>query len=121
MCEDVAGRAVRPFVDVADLARRAQLDRHDLQVLARANALRTLAGRNRRTVLWLAAAAVPDRDLLRGTERDDAVPVLPQASESKELMTDYNAMASRLAGSPSRCCASAWRFRIISPLPRNSQ
>lgn len=36
--EEAAGRielarAVRPFVDVADLARRAQLDRHDLQVL----------------------------------------------------------------------------------------
>jgi len=52
MREDTAGRieparAVRPFVDVADLARRAQLDRHDLQVLARANALRLLAGSNR--------------------------------------------------------------------------
>nr|WP_244139916.1 hypothetical protein [Burkholderia stabilis] len=42
MLEDTAGlielaRTVRPFVDVADLARSAQLDRHDLQVLARAS------------------------------------------------------------------------------------
>ena len=32
-------RAIRPFASVSDLARRAQLDRHDLQVLAGANAL----------------------------------------------------------------------------------
>ncbi|ABX19922.1 error-prone DNA polymerase [Burkholderia multivorans] len=105
MRADVAGRielarAVRPFVDVADLARRAQLDRHDLQVLARANALRSLAGGNRRAALWLAAAAIPDRDLLRGTERDDAVPALPQASEGKEIVTDYRAMGFTLGRHP---------------------
>ncbi|RQQ88731.1 error-prone DNA polymerase [Burkholderia stagnalis] len=93
-------RAVRPFVDVADLARRAQLDRHDLQVLARANALRTLAGGNRREALWLTAAAVPNRDLLRGTERDDTTPTLPQASEGKEIVTDYRAMGFTLGRHP---------------------
>ncbi|MBJ9920587.1 error-prone DNA polymerase [Burkholderia cenocepacia] len=105
MREDVAGRielarAARPFVDVADLARRAQLDRHDLQVLARANALQSFAGGTRRAALWLAAAAVPDRDLLRGTERDDAVPALPQASEGHEIVTDYRAMGFTLGRHP---------------------
>lgn len=105
MREDAAARielarAVRPFVDVADLARRAQLDRHDLQVLARANALRTLAGANRRNALWLAAAAAPDRDLLRGTSRDDAVPVLALASEGAEIVTDYRAMGFTLGRHP---------------------
>lgn len=105
MREDAAARielarAVRPFVDVADLARRAQLDRHDLQVLARANALRTLAGANRRNALWLAAAAAPDRDLLRGTSRDDAVPALAQASEGAEIVTDYRAMGFTLGRHP---------------------
>lgn len=89
MREDTAVRielasAVRPFVDVAGLARRAQLDRHDLQVFVRANALRSLAGGTRRAALWLAAAAAPDRDLRRGTERDDAVPALPQASWQRD-------------------------------------
>jgi error-prone DNA polymerase len=105
MREDAAARielarAVRPFVDVADLARRAQLDRHDLQVLARANALRTLAGANRRNALWLAAAAAPDRDMLRGTSRDDAVPVLALASEGAEIVTDYRAMGFTLGRHP---------------------
>ncbi|KHK59201.1 hypothetical protein PI86_09680 [Burkholderia sp. A9] len=93
-------RAARPFVDVADLARRARLDRHDPQVLARANELRSLAGGNRRASLWLAVAAVPDRDLLRGTERDDAVPALPQASEGTEIVTDYRAMGFTLGRHP---------------------
>jgi error-prone DNA polymerase len=40
-----------PFESVSDLARRAQLDhRHDLQVLAAPDALRSLAG-NRREAL----------------------------------------------------------------------
>ncbi|ABO60024.1 error-prone DNA polymerase (plasmid) [Burkholderia vietnamiensis] len=104
MREDVAGRielarAARPFVDVADLARRARLDRHDLQVLARANALCSLTG-GRRAALWLAAAALPDRDLLRGTERDDTVPALPQASEGHEIVTDYRAMGFTLGRHP---------------------
>ncbi|KVW31897.1 hypothetical protein WK93_05955 [Burkholderia ubonensis] len=57
MREDAAGRielarAVRPFVDAADLARRARLDRHDLQVLARTNALHErIAADTRRTLL----------------------------------------------------------------------
>ncbi|KWK67567.1 error-prone DNA polymerase [Burkholderia stagnalis] len=105
MREDAAARielarAVRPFVDVADLARRAQLDRHDLQVLARSNALRILSGGNRRDALWLVDAAVPDRDLLRGAERDDAAPALPQASEGNEIVTDYRAMGFTLGRHP---------------------
>ncbi|KWK50036.1 hypothetical protein WT81_11270 [Burkholderia stagnalis] len=68
--------------------------------LERASALRSLAGGDRRAALWLAAAAVPDRDLLRGTERDDAVPALPPASEGKETVTDYRAMGFTLGRRP---------------------
>ena len=45
-----AARAVKQFFSVSDLARRAQLDRRDLQVLAAANALSSLAG-NRREIV----------------------------------------------------------------------
>ncbi|NIE81841.1 MULTISPECIES: error-prone DNA polymerase [unclassified Burkholderia] len=93
-------RAVRPFVDVADLARRAALDRHDLAVLARASALRSLAKGHRRNAIWTAAAAVPDKDILRGTERDDEAPALPQASEGSEIVTDYRAMGFTLGRHP---------------------
>ena len=58
-------RAVQPFSSNSDLARRAGLDRFDMQLLAGANALAALAG-HRRQALWQAVAAVPDKDLLRG-------------------------------------------------------
>ncbi|WP_186111479.1 error-prone DNA polymerase [Burkholderia gladioli] len=93
-------RAVRPFVDVADLARRAALDRHDLTILAHASALRSLAKGNRRNAIWTAAAAVPDKDILRGTERDDEAPALPPASEGSEIVTDYRAMGFTLGRHP---------------------
>ena len=68
-------RAIAAFFDVADLARRGGLDRHDLQVLAAGNALHALAG-HRREALWQAAGAVPDRDLLRATTQEEDLPVL---------------------------------------------
>nr|WP_254606799.1 hypothetical protein [Burkholderia contaminans] len=43
---------------------------------------------------------MPDRDLLRGTERDDAVLTLPQASEGHEIVTDYRAMSFTLGRHP---------------------
>lgn len=93
-------RAVRPFADIADLARRAELDRHDLQVLARADVLRSLASAGRRVALWQAAAATPDRDMLRGTARDDSAPALREASEGQEIVSDYRAMGFSLGRHP---------------------
>ncbi|WP_298012401.1 error-prone DNA polymerase [uncultured Castellaniella sp.] len=93
-------RSRKAFADVADLAHRAQLDRHDLQALARAGALRPLAGGNRRAALWQAAAAVPDRDLLRGTARDDADPALPLPTEGQAISADYRALGLTLGRHP---------------------
>jgi error-prone DNA polymerase len=103
-------RAVRPFVDVSDLARRAQLDRKDLQALAAANALASLAG-DRRAALWQAVAAVPDKDLLRGASDDDATPALAVLTEGQQIASDYRSLASRSAGTRSSCCAPVSRNR----------
>ena len=92
-------RAIRPFDSVADLARRAGLDRHDLQVLAGANALRSLAG-HRREALWQAVGAVPDRDLLRPTTVDEDMPALAAPSEGDEIVGDYRAQGLTLGRHP---------------------
>jgi error-prone DNA polymerase len=94
-----AARAVRQFRDVADLANRAQLDRHDLQVLAAANALKPLAG-DRRQALWAAVAAVPEKDLLRGTRRDEDAPVLTAPTEGQDLIADYRSTGLTLGRHP---------------------
>jgi error-prone DNA polymerase len=94
-----AARAIRPFAGVADLARRAHLERADLQVLAGANALGALAG-HRRQALWQAAGAVPDRDLLRPTEPAEETPVLAAPSEGQEIAQDYRAQGLTLGRHP---------------------
>uniref|UniRef100_UPI002FE21ABA OB-fold nucleic acid binding domain-containing protein n=1 Tax=Burkholderia gladioli TaxID=28095 RepID=UPI002FE21ABA len=71
-----------------------------LTVLAHAGALRSLAKGNRRNAIWTAAAAVPDKDILRGTERDDEAQARPQASEGSEIVTDYRAMGFTLGRHP---------------------
>ncbi|MEI2419823.1 error-prone DNA polymerase, partial [Arthrospira platensis SPKY2] len=55
----VAARGERPFADVEDLARRAQLDRRDLGALARAGALRGLAGHRHRAAWSVAGVEAP--------------------------------------------------------------
>ncbi|MFL6657884.1 MAG: error-prone DNA polymerase [Massilia sp.] len=92
-------RAIRPFDSVTDLARRAQLDRHDLQVLAGANALASLAG-HRRQALWQAVGAVPDKDLLRPTTPQEEVPVLAMPSEGEDIVGDYRAQGLTLGRHP---------------------
>nr|WP_321818587.1 MULTISPECIES: error-prone DNA polymerase [unclassified Paraburkholderia] len=94
-----AARAVRQFVNVSDLARRAQLDRKDLQVLASGNSLSLLAG-NRREALWASVAAVPDRDILADARVDDETPALGAPSEGEDLVADYNSMSLTLGRHP---------------------
>ncbi|HAK90023.1 error-prone DNA polymerase [Massilia timonae] len=92
-------RAIRPFDSVADLARRAHLDRGDLQVLAASNALRSLAG-HRREALWQASGAAPDKDLLRPTVPREETPALQAPSEGEEIVGDYRAQGLTLGRHP---------------------
>lgn len=92
-------RAIAAFADVADLARRGGLDRHDLQVLAAGNALHALAG-HRRAALWQAAGAVPDRDLLRATTQEEDLPVLAAPTEGESIVSDYRAQGLTLGRHP---------------------
>ena len=92
-------RAVRPFRSVHDLARRAQLNRHDLHVLADANALAALAG-NRREALWHSVAAVPDKDMLAIAAVQDETPELGAPSEGSEIVADYRSVGLTLGRHP---------------------
>ncbi|MBC7456406.1 MAG: error-prone DNA polymerase [Massilia sp.] len=92
-------RAIRPFASVTDLARRAGLERADLQALAAANALASLAG-NRRQALWQALGAVPDKDLLRPTSVSEETPQLGAPSEGDDIVGDYHAQGLTLRRHP---------------------
>jgi error-prone DNA polymerase len=107
-------RAVRQFASVSDLARRAQLDRHDLQVLAAANALSSLAG-NRREALWQSAAAVPDKDMLAIARVDDDTPELGAPSEAEDLVNDYNSTGLTLGRHPLQMLRPVLREQRLMP------
>lgn len=92
-------RAARPFASVADLARRADLDRHALHVLAGGDALRGLSG-HRRQALWQAVGAVPDKDLLRPAALDEALPALDAPSEGEDILGDYRSHGLTLRRHP---------------------
>jgi error-prone DNA polymerase len=77
------------FVDVPDLALRAQLNHHDLQALAAADALQSIAG-HRRYALWETAALKPLPALLKPAQvADDDWVVLPELSAVDETLADY--------------------------------
>ncbi|MFL9898914.1 error-prone DNA polymerase [Paraburkholderia fungorum] len=92
-------RAVRRFESVKDVARRAQLDRKDLHVLADANALASLAG-NRREALWQSVAAVPDKDMLAAAAVEDETPELGAPTEAHDIVADYRSVGLTLGRHP---------------------
>ncbi|MFZ6657805.1 error-prone DNA polymerase [Undibacterium sp. TJN19] len=92
-------RSEAAFMDVGDLAKRAQLNQHELQVLAAGNALVSLAG-HRRQALWQAAGSLPDKDLLRPTSIQEQIPALKAPSEAQEVHSDYRSMGFTLQRHP---------------------
>ncbi|MBC3930242.1 error-prone DNA polymerase [Undibacterium curvum] len=92
-------RALGPFQDTADLARRAGLNRHELETLAAANALIQLAG-HRRQALWQAVAAVADKDLLQPTRVAESTPELTAPGEGQQILSDYQSTGLTLRRHP---------------------
>ena len=92
-------RTLQAFSDVSDLARRAQLKRHEVEALAAGNALISLAG-HRRQALWQAVAAIPDKDLLHPVTLQEQLPALSAPSEAQEIIGDYHATGLTLGRHP---------------------
>ncbi|CAL60859.1 Error-prone DNA polymerase [Herminiimonas arsenicoxydans] len=84
----IEARAHQSFKDVDDLARRAELDQHELGALARANALLPLSG-HRRQAKWEVAAMMSAPMLLRDAPIREEPLLLPAASEGQEIVADY--------------------------------
>jgi error-prone DNA polymerase len=110
-------RRVSGFASVDDLARRAQLDARDLQALAQADALQSLAGHRRRQ-LWAAAGQErPDDALLAEApivERAHEQPDLFEAPEGEAIALDYAATGLTLRRHPlallrQRLAQRGWR------------
>ncbi len=93
------GPAAAPFADVEDLARTARLARHDLQALARADALAALAG-HRVQAAWQAAAIEPLPALLADSRFEEAAIELPPMSEAESIAADYASLGVPMGRHP---------------------
>lgn len=89
----------RLFSSAQDLARRARLDRADLQALAAADALLALSGQ-RRQQLWDAAALERLPALLQDAAIDERSIELPPAPEAEEVVWDYANLGLTLRSHP---------------------
>jgi error-prone DNA polymerase len=81
-------RSIKPFDNLDDLRRRAELSGEDLHALARANALVSLSG-HRRQAAWQVAGMQPMPGLLKDAPIEDDAIILPPPSEGQEILSDY--------------------------------
>jgi error-prone DNA polymerase len=86
----VQARRQGPFANVTDLADRAGLERHDLECLAAADALKSLAG-NRHRAFWEAGGVEPATPLFGVPRIAEAAPLLHPPREGEDILADYAA------------------------------
>jgi error-prone DNA polymerase len=96
----VAAREHGAFASPEDLARRAELNAHELQSLAQADALHSLSG-HRHQAAW-AVAGIDTRPtaMLRRTRVDEPALLLPAPAEVEETVADYQALGLTLKRHP---------------------
>ncbi len=95
----VAARAQRAFASVDDLARRANLNAHDMHALAAAGALAGLSG-HRRDALWDVSGIERSSQLLAEAPINEAQPMLVAPTEGEDLVADYASLGLTLGRHP---------------------
>ena len=95
----VAARAERAFASVADLARRASLNAHDMQALAAAGALAALSG-HRRNAVWDVSGIETMPPVLADSPIEEASPVLAAPAEGEDIVADYASLGLTLGRHP---------------------
>ena len=96
----MAARAVAPFANVEDLSRRAALDDHALGLLARADALASLAGHRHQSAWAVAGVDTRPTQLLQHTRTHEAEAALQAPAESETVLADYRATGLSLTKHP---------------------
>ena len=92
-------RKTMTFISIDDLARRAVLDKTDLSLLARADALASLAG-HRREALWSTLAVDPATRLALPAGVGEPRAGLEAPTEGQEVVGDYAAVGLTLRRHP---------------------
>ncbi|WP_370261692.1 error-prone DNA polymerase [Limnobacter sp.] len=97
----VAARRAKPYDSIEDLAKRAELNRKDLQALADANALQSIAG-HRRQAAWHSAGVIQDKDLLQHTRHCETQIALPAPNTLEDMLADFRSLGASIEHHPVR-------------------
>ncbi|MCC6531771.1 MAG: error-prone DNA polymerase [Burkholderiales bacterium] len=95
----MAARRLRKFADVQDLAHRAELDRRDLNCLARAGALASLAG-HRRHAAWQVTGVQAAPPLFAALPARETAVALSAPTEAQDIVADYDSLGLSLGRHP---------------------
>jgi error-prone DNA polymerase len=96
----VAAREAAAFDSIEDLARRAQLDARQLQLLARSDALGAITGHRRQAAWVVAGVDTRATPMLRRTRTHEAAVALPAADAASQTLDDYRATGLSLKSHP---------------------
>jgi error-prone DNA polymerase len=109
----VDARAEQGFAGIEDLARRARLNAHELQVLAEADALKGVAGHRHQAAWGVAGIDTRPTEMLRATRVHEAPAALTAPSEVDDMLADYRALGLTLNRHPLALLRDTLtRFRI---------
>jgi error-prone DNA polymerase len=111
----LAARAARAFVNIADLAERAVLDRGDLEALAAADALAALSGHRHRAVWQVSGVERPLPLLPAATAAQEGMPLLRAPREGQEIVADYFSTGLTLRRHPLALLRDALAKRGVIP------
>ena len=92
-------RRIAPFVSQVDFTQRTGLGPHELSLLAKADAFRSLQSR-RRTALWQAMPAREESPLFKFVEDQEPLPLLPAMTPVQEVVADYQTSGLSLRAHP---------------------
>ena len=87
------------YRSVQQLLERTGLDRRELNALAAAGALKSLAG-HRHKVRWTVAGAEAPTPLFSSLDRFEAVPMLRKPTEGQDIVADYQSLGLTLGRHP---------------------
>jgi error-prone DNA polymerase len=89
-----------PFDTAEDLTRRAKLDAHDLGLLARADALKGLAGHRHRAAWAVAGVDTRATPMLAATRTHEPLPEMAAPDAPTSVLADYHALGLSLTQHP---------------------
>ena len=95
----VSQRTMERFTSIQALVERTTINRRELDALAAAGALRSIAG-HRHKVRWTVAGVEEPMPLISSMDRYEAMPMLKKPTEGQDIVADYQSLGLTLGNHP---------------------